>query len=285
ADPKTQRQIVYCHQVLGIDCLLLNIRVAAKCKQMSAARQVERSETRYEALACWIIERRIRYPELKAFGQERVLNLRANLYIMNASVVSNICFDTEIVEPARLRNCLGLIGEGVGAWQVLDHIKSVKGIDGQQQRRAERMHVTRRDVDRVNELTLVLPESFLVKGVGYLKEVSSEIHIQVQRVVGSGAIVKPVKDRGGLASIMEGSKFGWIEKAARTLEIECSKIAGPLVPKAEGGLLLRRAERAVHSGQAPERPRDAESRFGDGVDYQACLVSVFRGRPSSYDFQ
>src|SRR6185369_13233578 len=86
-------------------------------------------------------------------------------------------------------------------------------------------------------------------------------------------------------SIMQSSEFRRIEKAARTLEIECRKIAGPLVPEAEGALLLRRAKRAVHCGKAPERPRDAESRFGDRVDHQACLVSVFRGRPAGYDLE
>src|ERR1700730_6737158 len=81
---------------------------------------------------------------------------------------------------------------------------------------------------------------------------------------------------------MQSSEFGRIEKATRAFEIECRKITHLLVSKSEGGLLLRRTERAVHRRNAPEWSGDAQSGLSDGVDYQTRFVTVFRGRPPTY---
>ena len=147
------------------------------------------------------------------------------------------------------------------------------------------MHVPRRNVDRVDELTLVLSKRFLIERVCYFEEISCEIHIQMQRVARRGVVVEPVKDCRGLAFVMQSSEFGRIEKATRALKVKRCEVADPLVSKSERRLLLRRAEGPVHCRNAAERSGHAESRFGDRVDHQTCFIAVFRGGCPGYHFE
>src|SRR5437660_6210642 len=84
---------------------------------------------------------------------------------------------------------------------------------------------------------------------------------------------------------MQSGEFGRIEEATRPFEIERRKIACPFVSESEGGLLLRRTERAIHRGKTPERFCRAKPRFGDGVDHETGLVTVFRGRSPGNHFE
>src|SRR5689334_24211435 len=221
-----------------------------KSKQIAATCQVERGEPGYEAFTVWIVESGVGNSELKAFRQKGVLDLHTDLHIVNTVVVSHICFDPDVIDAPRLSDCLCLIREWVGTWEVFDDIKSVERADCHQKRWAERVHIPWSNVDRVNQLTLILSECFLVERVCYLKTVSGEVEIQVKRVAGRRVIVEMVKDCHRLTLIVKSSEFRWIEKATRAFKIKCRKIADLLVSKSKSCLLLSRAKRAVHGRNA-----------------------------------
>src|SRR5215813_11447621 len=99
---------------------------------------------------------------------------------MNAMVVGQISLDAYVVEPPGLRDRLGLVRKRISTREILDHVESVVRAHGQQQRRVEGVHPTRRDVDSVNQLPLILSERLLIECVSDLKEVPREIKVQVQ---------------------------------------------------------------------------------------------------------
>ena len=85
------------------------------------------------------------------------------------------------------------------------------------------MLVTGRKIKSYCFLTLIL--CGLIKGVRYLKPISCEKHIHVERVIVARLEIETLKERFGITNGMQGRELGSVQKTARSRAIEGEEIA------------------------------------------------------------
>src|SRR2546423_2906530 len=212
---------------------------------MPAASQIELQQARQKVRACGIVEVWISDSELKGFCQEGVLELHAELGVVNAIDVSEINLDARIGQVTLLAEGYRLICEGIIAWIVFHQIAPVIRIDGQNGSGAEDVYEARRYVNRAHQLTLVLTERLLVELVRNLKFVARQKQVQMKRVLGIQLVVEAIKDIRGRAATMQHSKLRRIQKATRPFVVERNEVSDTCRAVSQRGLLARRPERSI----------------------------------------
>src|SRR6266850_5931864 len=107
------------------------------------------------------------------------------------------------------------------------------------------MNVAGRDVQAMDQLTLVLAQGLLIKLVRGLEIIARKKQIQVKRVFRVWAVIHAVEDCPGRAPIMQHRKFRRIEEATRTLKIKRNEVSYLLLSVRDGRILADRAKGSV----------------------------------------
>ena len=97
----------------------------------------------------------------------------------------------------------------------------------------------------MDQLSLVLSESLLVKLIWRLEVVSGHEEVQMKGIFRIWAVVNFVKNVSCRSSIVLNRKLGSIKKAAGTLKIEGHKISPLSIPISQRCILVSGSERSV----------------------------------------
>src|SRR5882757_8333298 len=252
--------------ILPEDRLLLDVGVAPKVEEPPLAGEVDCQqawqkagiyrEPRQRALQgigvggigrwrsvrtyAWAIVCRIGQPGGELLGEKRMSPIRSNHGGMPPSRVSKFGAYTGVRQAARLRQCCGRVCEEIFGRPVTDLVLSHPEIRLAECSAVEGMQYGRRNIEAADRLTLVLPQSFLIQGVGSLEPGPAQAGVQLQRGLGRGLEIQPLDEILSVSVRVESSQFRSVEEPAavdsidggKTSELRCSE---PHIPACLGG--------------------------------------------------
>ena len=128
--------------------------------------------------------------------------LHAELRIVYALDVRQVCLDADVIQSSRLAESYGLIGKRVRTPKVFDGVDSIVRVDGKYRRWAEDMHIAWCNVDGINKLPLILARILLVKLIRRLESIARQKEVQVKGIVRVWTVINSVEDIYGRAMIV-----------------------------------------------------------------------------------
>ena len=100
--------------------------------------------------------------------------LNPEFEVMDSFDVRQIGPDAHVIESPLLADGLGLVRKWIRAGIIPDLVKPVIRVDCQECVWIEGMDISRRDVQRADQLSLVLPQSLLVERIREIETVPSQ---------------------------------------------------------------------------------------------------------------
>src|SRR5579875_3292746 len=155
----------------------------------------------------------------------------------------------------------------------------------EQQRRAEQVCISGRDVEGADLLALVLPRRQLLVGIWNLKPGTRGLKIQVQRVSGGGVKVNPIEGTLSVALIVKVREFRGVQNAAAVYKVACQEVSSFLSARSKGEVRGLGAKRSIFFGKGAVRRCVTQSRAADRIDHHAVFVTVLRQGYSGYNLQ
>src|SRR5713226_10182918 len=125
------------------------------------------------------------------------------------------------------------------------------------------MDIARCDIQTMNCLPLILPDSLLIKLIRRLEDVAGQKQIQVKSVFRVRAVIDAIEDIAGRAAVMQHGELRRVEEAAGTLEVESDEVAQPGAAIADRCILADRAKRSIGRIETTGRFLLVQSRFGE----------------------